>query len=57
MEDFGLTSAIRWLIGNFESISNVKMKSAAEGIDHLFHQNYRMTVYRIIQEALTNISR
>lgn len=57
LEDLGLTSAIRWLIGNFERIPGLNVNAAIEEIDHLFHQNDRMTIYRVIQEALTNISR
>lgn len=57
LEDLGLTAAIRWLIRNFEETPDIKVWTDIEEIDHLFHQNYRLTLYRIIQEALTNVGR
>ena len=57
LEDLGLTSAIRWLIGNFEKIPGLNVNSAIEEIDDLVDQDDRMAIYRVVQEALTNISR
>jgi len=57
LEDLGLTSALRWIIGNLSKIPNMKITSDIAEIDHLFPQNHWITIYRVIQEALTNIGR
>lgn len=57
LEDLGLTSALRWLSGNLSKVPNMKITSEITEIDHLFPQNHWITIYRVIQEALTNIGR
>ncbi len=57
LEDLGLTSAIQWLIRNFRKIPTMKITSDVEEIDHLYSSNHWITIYRVIQEALTNIGK
>jgi signal transduction histidine kinase len=57
LEDLGLSSALRWLITNFGKNYSTKMISDVIDIDHLFPQSTQIVVYRIVQEALTNIGK
>lgn len=53
LEDLGLTAALQWLMKH----SALNITSDIIDIDHLFSQDSQIMVYRIIQEALTNISK
>lgn len=57
LEDLGLTSALRWLISNFTRIQNIRSTTDIAEIDHLFPRNQWITIYRVVQEALTNIGK
>jgi signal transduction histidine kinase len=57
LEDLGLTSALRWLISNFTTIQATKVTSDIAEIDQLFPRSHWITIYRVIQEALTNIGK
>ncbi len=57
LEDLGLTAALSWLIGNFARSSNIEITSDIAEIDRLLPQNQWITVYRVFQEALTNIGK
>jgi signal transduction histidine kinase len=54
LEDLGLTSALCWLVGNFTRIADMEITSDIVVIDHLFPQIHWITIYRVMQEALTN---
>jgi len=56
LDDLGLTAAIRWLINNLkDSNKKINVMSNVNNIDHFFSQEAQINIYRIIQEALTNI--
>ncbi|MBE0425837.1 MAG: sensor histidine kinase [Nitrospirae bacterium] len=56
LDDLGLTAAIRWLINNLKtSNKKIQITSNITNIDHFFPQDAQINIYRIIQEALTNI--
>lgn len=57
LEDFGLSAAIKWLINNFAKRHNIKVTFQALDVDSLVAQDSQTVVYRIIQEALTNIAK
>ena len=57
LEDAGLLAAIRWLITNSKTNHQIKMILDVGEIDELFSQNAQIMIYRILQEALTNIGR
>lgn len=57
LDDFGLTAAIEWLCSQFGQKNNVGLDLKLETGDHLFPNGLSTTVFRICQEALTNISR
>jgi len=59
LEDAGLLIAIRWLISNFNKNHNINVTMTMDvaDIDDLFSQNAQITIYRILQEVLTNIGK
>jgi PAS domain S-box-containing protein len=57
LEDFGLSAAIRWLIGNFAKRHNIRVSLDMIDIDALVARDSHTILYRIIQEALTNIGK
>ena len=57
LEDFGLSAAIRWVINNFAKRYTIKVALTMIDIDSLISQESYTIVYRIIQEALTNIGK
>jgi signal transduction histidine kinase len=57
LEDLGLSSALRWLIQDFGRRHSMDKSLDIGDIDQLFSQEAQTNLYRIFQEALTNISR
>jgi signal transduction histidine kinase len=57
LEDLGLTAALRWLISNLGKIPDMSITADVAEIDHLYSANNWITIYRIIQEALTNVAK
>jgi hypothetical protein len=62
LEDLGLTAALKWLISEFERNDGLKITLGIsgfgdKGIDRMFSDNAQSLVYRIVQEALTNITK
>jgi PAS domain S-box-containing protein len=57
LEDLGFSAAIRWLIDNFNKHYNIKCSLEMMDIENLFSQECQITIYRIIQECLTNIAK
>jgi len=57
LEDLGLTGALRWLVNDFAELHGNVASLQIEYIDHLFSPKSQIIIYRIIQEALTNIGK
>jgi signal transduction histidine kinase len=57
LEDLGLTSALRWLASNFRKSHAMKMSLDLAEIDGFFPEHHSITIYRVIQEALTNVGK
>ena len=57
LEDLGLSAALQWLINNLAKNYNIKTSMDIPSIDHFFPQESRIMIYRIFQEALTNIGK
>jgi len=57
LEDAGLSAAIHWLIANSKKNYKINMALDVVDIDHLFSQDAQINIYRILQEALTNIGK
>ena len=56
LEDLGLTAALRWMTEEFGKHNDpLKVSSEIAEIDNLFSQEGQIIIYRIFQEALTNI--
>jgi two-component system sensor histidine kinase UhpB len=57
LHDLGLSSALRWLIKNFEKEYPLETSFKIDDIDNLFSEEEQTNLYRISQEALTNIAK
>jgi PAS domain S-box-containing protein len=57
LEDLGLTSALQWLTENFEKQYSLRTSFDFDNIDDLFSKAAQTNLYRISQEALTNIGK
>jgi signal transduction histidine kinase len=55
IQDLGLTRALRWMADNFTKSYGIRLVLDGADIDSLFSKNAQMSIYRIVQEALTNI--
>jgi len=57
LDHLGLISSIRMLLKNFEQSNNIKVKANILDDELDFEQDFTVNVYRVLQEALTNISK
>jgi two-component sensor histidine kinase len=58
LEDLGLTAALKNLFDRFsEYLGNENFSIVVEEIDDLFSQEVQISIYRILQECLTNIGK
>lgn len=57
LEDLGLTTALKWLGEDFARHSNINVEIDIPIIDNLFSDNAQIIIYRIFQEAFTNIGK
>jgi len=57
LEDLGLTAALRWLIGDFEKHSQIHVSFNIPNIDNRVSHDGQIIIYRIFQEAFTNIGK
>jgi signal transduction histidine kinase len=57
LEDLGLMSAIRSLVKDFATLCKIDVSLDINQIDNLFSRKSQLIVYRIFQEALSNIGK
>lgn len=57
LEDLGLSAALRWLVGDFTKHYNIESSVDIPELNALFPRETQMIIYRIFQEALTNIGK
>jgi signal transduction histidine kinase len=57
LDDLGLTAAIEWLVADFSRRTGIRCKTAVQVSEPRIGGNSVTAIYRIVQEALTNISR
>jgi PAS domain S-box-containing protein len=57
LEDLGLQSALQYLIDGVSKHYKVTHSFEVEDLDHLFTFDAQISIYRIFQECLTNISK
>lgn len=55
LENLGLTKAVKSLLNKVAETGQIKIKVELDDIDDLFEPEAEMSIYRIIQENLTNI--
>jgi PAS domain S-box-containing protein len=55
LEDLGLSSALRWLMEETARHCEIPCSADIIEVDHLFSQEDQIIIYRIFQEALTNV--
>jgi PAS domain S-box-containing protein len=56
LEDLGLPAAIRHLLENIKAYAGIEVSSVSIAeVDRLFSPEAKITIYRILQECLTNI--
>jgi PAS domain S-box-containing protein len=57
LDDLGLTAAVEWLMGDFSRRTGIRTKTSVRITESRIGGNSASAIYRIIQEALTNIAR
>jgi signal transduction histidine kinase len=57
LDDFGLGAALRWYANGFSTHSGIKVEVDIATEDTRFSRDIEIAVFRIVQEALTNIVR
>jgi len=57
LDDFGLLSAVGWLTGELEREHGIKAKLKVIGTERRFSPEVETPLFRIVQEALSNIRR
>jgi signal transduction histidine kinase len=57
LEDLSLMAAIESLLNNFSKVSNISTTLESADINHYFNESSERNIYRVLQEALTNISK
>ena len=55
LEDLGLSAALRWLVNGCISNAQTNVEFGIIDVDPLVSRNAQVVIYRIIQEALTNV--
>jgi len=57
LDHFGLSAAIEWHAGEFERLTGVKSDISFEPKEIILDEDLSTAVFRILQEALTNVAR
>ncbi len=57
LDDLGLAAALRWYVQSYEQRRQIAMHFRVEGDDSRLPAEYRTVLFRIAQEALTNIAK
>lgn len=57
LEDLGLQAALRWLIEEAEKLYGIDITSEIEDLEKVFSGGREIVLFRIFQEALTNIGK
>ena len=57
MDDLGLTAAMEWQTGEFQSRTGITCQLTIDPEDIVIDENRSTALFRILQESLTNVSR
>ena len=55
LENLGLTKAVKSLLNEISQTSQFRIKTEIDDVDDLFDAEEEMSIYRIVQESLSNI--
>jgi signal transduction histidine kinase len=55
LDDMGLASALRWLVARTNSECDTNIRILVDGFERKLSAQVEITVFRVVQEALTNI--
>ncbi len=55
LEDIGLNAALQWLCEDFARHFGFHLVVGLDKVDHIFRRDAQLLIYRIFQEALTNV--
>ena len=57
LDDLGLSAAIEWQAGEFEKVTEIRCEFSSNPEDIVLDQDRSTAIFRIFQEALTNVIR
>jgi signal transduction histidine kinase len=57
LDNFGLVSALRWFVQDFHERTGIKVELSVESELEALPSSLELLVFRVTQEALTNVSR
>ncbi len=57
LDELGLTSALRYLLGEFCRLHGIEGTADLDDLDPLFSAVIQLNIYRVFQECLTNVGR
>jgi len=57
LDDLGLTAAVEWQVGEFQQRTGIRCELVRDPDEIIVEQDISTAVYRIFQEAMTNIAR
>ena len=57
LDDLGLLDALVWYIGRYTATTNVQVDFKHFGLEREMEPEIKTTLYRVVQEALTNVAR
>jgi PAS domain S-box-containing protein len=57
LDDLGLMAALRWLVRDMQQRCNLKTSLVVEGNERRLPSHVELTVFRVVQEALTNVEK
>jgi PAS domain S-box-containing protein len=57
LDELGIDAAIKWMAKNFQNRTGISCKVVVPGVDRIIDPARSTAIFRIVQEALTNIMR
>jgi PAS domain S-box-containing protein len=57
LDELGVVAAIKWMAKNFQNRSGISCKVAVRGVDKVSDPVFATSIFRIVQEATTNVMR
>jgi PAS domain S-box-containing protein len=57
LDELGVIAAIKWMAKNFQNRTGISCKVAVQGVDKVSGSDRATGIFRVVQEALTNVMR